>query len=104
MSICQGCPASWKVNTETSPINATAKIRRVESPLPAARQDIVAAKAMATMTTVGSSQSVPRIMLMVQQIGICSQSTASNILLVVSRKVSRSLLSTVMSNYLFAIS
>ena len=69
MSICQGCPASWKANTDTSPIKATAKIRRVDSPFPEARHDAVAARAIATMRAAGTSQSVPRIMPIVTAIG-----------------------------------
>src|SRR5437764_269437 len=62
VSTCQGCPANWKVNTDTSPNSATAKIRRVESAFPAARHDNVAASAIATINPAGSIQSVPRIM------------------------------------------
>ena len=62
MSTCQAWPASWKVNTDTLPIRATAKISRVESPLPEVRHDRVAASAIATMTAVGISQPVPRAM------------------------------------------
>ena len=95
MSTCQAWPASWKVNTDTLPIRATAKISRVESPLPEVRHDRVAASAIATMTAVGISQPVPRAMPMAMAIGTCSQSTASKVLLVVSRKIVRSSLSTV---------
>ena len=95
MSACQACPASWKVIIETPLIRATAKIRRVESPLPAMRHDSVATSAIATMIVAGISQSAPRAMPMAMAIGTCSQSTASNALLVVSRKTLRSSVSTV---------
>src|SRR6476661_8121731 len=97
MSICQGCPANWKANTDTPPITVTAKIRRVESPFPDMRHDTVAASAIATMKTAGHSQSAPRNKPTVTQIGTCSQTTASNALLVVSRRISSSLLSMVIS-------
>src|SRR5277367_1467633 len=98
MSTCQGYPANWKVNTDTSPISATAKTRRVESAFPAAYHDSVAASAIAAINPAGSIQSVPRIMEMTMAIGTCSQSTTSNALLVVSRKLVSSSLSIVIAS------
>ena len=74
----------------TSAINATATIRRVESPFPDMRHDTVAASAIAAMNAAGTSQSASRAMPMTRAIGTCSQSTASNILLAVSRRITRS--------------
>jgi len=86
------------VKTETPPIRATAKIRRVESLLPDARQDIVAASAMAIKRTAGMIQSAPHNRPISTAIGTWSQSTTSNALLVVSRNVARSSLSIVIPN------
>src|ERR1700730_16379251 len=95
VSTCQGCPANWKVNTDTWPNSAMAKTRRVESAFPAARHDNVAASTITTINPAGSIQSVPRNMPMAMAIGACSQSTTSNALLVVSRKFVSSSLSIV---------
>ena len=84
MSACQACPRAGRY-IETPPIRATAKISRVESPLPAMRHDSVAASASATMTWRASANRC-RAPCRCNAIGTCSQSTASNALLVVSRK------------------
>ena len=69
MSTCQAWPASWKVNTDTLPIRATAKISRVESPLPEVRHDRVAASAIAAISAVGASQPLSRIRPMASAMG-----------------------------------
>src|SRR5262245_16279455 len=71
-------------------MSATAKIIRVESPLPLIRHDAVEASAIATMIMAGTIQPSPRARPMATAIGTCSQSTASKALLVVSRKIARS--------------
>ena len=73
------------------PISATPTTRLVESPLPAARHDKVAAAAKAVVRMVGISQA-PRAMPTAIAIGTCSQSSAIIALLAVSRNASRSLL------------
>ena len=52
-----------------SPISATAKIRRVERPLPELAQDAVAAIAIAATNAVGASQPLSRIKPMASAIG-----------------------------------
>ncbi len=69
---------------------------RVDGPLPSLRHDNVAATASRPMKAAGMIQSAPRAMPIAIEMGTCSQMSAINALLVVSRRASRSLLSTVM--------
>src|SRR5882724_11117999 len=82
------------------PMSATATTSCVESTLPTARQESVAAPASAAFKSVGSIQSAPRITAITEAIGTCSQSTAINALLAISRRASRFFALASMSNFL----
>ncbi len=99
-STCQACPDIWKTSVDGPPIRATATISLVESELPAVRHETVAAVAIAAIRATGSSQSAPRTMPMIMAIGTWTHSTAIKVLLVVSRNLTRSSLSMLISRSL----
>src|ERR1700736_1559436 len=81
-------------------MSATATTSCVESTLPAAPQESGGAPPSPAFKSVGSIQSAPRITAIAKAIGTCSQSTAINALLAISRRASRFFALASMSNFL----
>ena len=81
------------------PISATATVRLVDNPLPALRQDSVAAPFNANIKRAGSIQSLPSDKPIAIAAGTCSQISTIEARLAFSRSASRSLQSLVMLKF-----